>query len=186
MDLSVSMTLASLGMAISTGLRMGPLACSSRVGARPSQNCTVWPPALYTVGELRPPSCFLWPGEKGLPSTPYLFRSWQLLQETSWFFERRFSKYSMRPSSTFSGVMGFFGSSKRAGSALNTLSMARSMTAFWVAVAGVAGAAGLAACAKTGVTAVAAIRNRGRTRVLSRMESALSLCFTAGARCGPG
>ena len=34
------------GMAISTGLTIGPLACSSTVAARPSQNCTKWPAAL--------------------------------------------------------------------------------------------------------------------------------------------
>jgi hypothetical protein len=43
------------------------------------------------------------------------------------------------------------------------------MTTFWAAVVGAAGAAGLAAWAKTGAAAVAAIRKRGRTRVLSRM-----------------
>src|SRR3712207_7499234 len=96
MDLSVSTTRASLGMAISTGLRMGPLACSSRLGARPSQNCRMWPPALYTVGELRPPSCFLWPEEKGLPSTPKWVRSWQLLHDRSWRSEEHTSELQSR------------------------------------------------------------------------------------------
>ena len=31
----------------------GLVACASTSGARPSQNCTKWPAALYTVGELR-------------------------------------------------------------------------------------------------------------------------------------
>jgi hypothetical protein len=86
------MTAAASGIAISTGFRIGPFACSSTSFARPSQNCATWPAALYTVGELRPPRCFLWPGEVASLSTPYFARSWQELQETSWPSERRFSK----------------------------------------------------------------------------------------------
>jgi len=46
MESTTANALFSFGMAISTGLRMGPLACSSTVGARPSQNCTKCPAAL--------------------------------------------------------------------------------------------------------------------------------------------
>ena len=42
---------------ISTGLTIGPPACSVRSAARPSQNCAVLNVAFRTVGELRPPFC---------------------------------------------------------------------------------------------------------------------------------
>ena len=45
-DLNTATTTFSLGMAISTGFMTGPLACSSTVGARPSQNCATCPAAL--------------------------------------------------------------------------------------------------------------------------------------------
>jgi hypothetical protein len=55
-------------MPISMGLAMGPLACSSRVPARPSQNCASEYARLITVGALRPPFCDLMPVETAVPS----------------------------------------------------------------------------------------------------------------------
>ena len=45
-DFNTATTTFWLGMAISTGFMTGPLACSSTVGARPSQNCATCPAAL--------------------------------------------------------------------------------------------------------------------------------------------
>src|SRR5271157_4135697 len=87
MDFSTATTALSEDIAISTGFMTGPLACSSTSGARPSQNCTKWPAALYTVGALRVPFCPLWPSDTRCPSTPYLDRSWQVLQDMSWFLD---------------------------------------------------------------------------------------------------
>jgi hypothetical protein len=45
-DWSTATSTFSLGMAISMGFRIGPLACSSTSAARPSQNCATCPAAL--------------------------------------------------------------------------------------------------------------------------------------------
>src|SRR3569832_1911972 len=76
-------TAASLeGMPISTGFRMGPLAGSSRVAARPSQNWAVRKAAFHTVGELRPPFWPATPTDSGRLSVPPDITLWQELQET--------------------------------------------------------------------------------------------------------
>ena len=63
-------TVAASGIAISTGLRIGPAACSSSVVARPSQNCETCAAVLNTVGVLRFPRSPRAPGEVGRPSAP--------------------------------------------------------------------------------------------------------------------
>src|SRR5450759_1523069 len=68
--LRCSSTAPVLGIPISAGFRIGPLACSSTLGSRPSQNCATCPAALYTVFELREPSCPLWPKLTRRPSAP--------------------------------------------------------------------------------------------------------------------
>src|SRR3569832_455531 len=76
-------TAASLeGMPISTGFRMGPLAGSSRVAARPSQIWAVRKAAFHTVGELRPPFWPATPTDTGRLSVPPDITLWQELQET--------------------------------------------------------------------------------------------------------
>src|SRR5579885_1021437 len=52
--------------AISTGFKTGSLACSSKLGARPSQNCEAWNIALRMVGALRCPNCPCTPADVGL------------------------------------------------------------------------------------------------------------------------
>jgi hypothetical protein len=52
-------------LAISTGFAIGPFACSSREGARPSQNWKMENPLLRTVGALRLPTPAATPVETG-------------------------------------------------------------------------------------------------------------------------
>jgi hypothetical protein len=93
---------------ISTAAWTGPLACSRRSSARPSQNCAALKTAFSTVGALRGPFCQPWPTEVSSRSTPASPMLWQVLQLISQLEERRGSKKSIRPSSTFSGVTGLF------------------------------------------------------------------------------
>ena len=88
---------------ISTGLTIGPPACSVRSAARPSQNCAVLYVAFRTVGELRPPFCQRWPSETGARSTPPVPRLWQVLQLMLCPSDRRGSKNNALPSSTAAG-----------------------------------------------------------------------------------
>src|SRR3569832_156480 len=100
-------TAASLeGMPISTGFRMGPLARSSRVAARPSQNWAVRKAAFHTVGDLRPPFWPATPTDSGRLSVPPDITLWQELQETVPSADRRGSKKSCLPSSIFYLLMG--------------------------------------------------------------------------------
>src|SRR5690606_7558186 len=98
--------------AISTGLAMGPPACSRRSLARPSQNCTKLRLEFSTVGELMSPCCQLWPIEALRLSEPPRLRLWQELQEMNPDFDSRGSKNSFLPSSacaasrTTAGAMG--------------------------------------------------------------------------------
>src|SRR5438067_10224750 len=97
---------SSCGWPISIGLAIGPLACSSRVLARPSQNCSSLYARLNTVGALRPPSWPRMPLENGCPSVNASFGSWQVAHETVLSADSRLSKYRSQPSSAFSGVYG--------------------------------------------------------------------------------
>lgn len=68
-------------MPISSGLVIGPLACSSSEAAGPSQNSTDWKAAFHTVGALRGPVCSSMPLDVRSPSMPAPRRtSWQELQ----------------------------------------------------------------------------------------------------------
>ncbi len=68
--------------AISTGFCTGPSACFSRLGARPSQNCTVKYAELNTVGALRVPVFPCTPLETGLPSENPALGLWHVAHET--------------------------------------------------------------------------------------------------------
>ncbi len=67
-------------MFISAGESNGPLHCSSRVAARPSQNWAVLKAAFKTVGELRLSNTPLIPLDRGKASVNALPGSWQLEQ----------------------------------------------------------------------------------------------------------
>src|SRR6056297_333217 len=82
MEFSVASTLPGV-LAISTPACTGPLACSARSAARPSQNCASLKTALSTVGELRGPCCQPWPIEVGMLSSPPVARLWQELHENT-------------------------------------------------------------------------------------------------------
>src|SRR5689334_14924205 len=84
------------------GLAMGPLACSSSVSARPSQNCASEYARLITVGALRPPFCDLMPVENAAPSVKACSGAWQEAHETVSSAESRLSKYKTRPNSALS------------------------------------------------------------------------------------
>jgi hypothetical protein len=104
-------------MPISIGLTGGPLACSSRLTARPSQNCTEWNAELHTVGALRPPFCPCTPIDVGRWSSPPSITLWQEKQEIVPSEENRGSKNSILPNSTLADVLGLSaGSGARLGS----------------------------------------------------------------------
>src|SRR5690554_1584418 len=99
--------------AISSGLAIGPPACSFRSAARPSQNCATARLEFSTVGELIGPSAQLWPMEVGRLSLPPMDRLWQELQEMKPDIDRRGSNQSFLPSSTFSGSVSLISSLDR-------------------------------------------------------------------------
>src|SRR5512139_3809554 len=99
-------TASRLAMPISIGLTGGPLAWSSSVAARPSQNCAEWNAAFQTVGALRPPFWPCTPIEVGMWSSPPSMTLWQEKQDTDPVEENRGSKYSILPSSTLAAVVG--------------------------------------------------------------------------------
>jgi hypothetical protein len=103
MEFSVRITFSGV-FAISTPACTGPLACSARSGARPSQNCASLKIALSTVGEFRGPFCQPCPMEVGMLSSPPVARLWQELQENTPEADMRGSKKSALPRSIFSGV----------------------------------------------------------------------------------
>src|SRR5690606_22663363 len=92
---------------ISTLAWTGPLACSARSAARPSQNWATLNTAFNTVGELRGPCCQPWPTEVGILSAPPVPTLWQVLQVMMWLLDRRGSNHSHWPSSICSGVRPF-------------------------------------------------------------------------------
>src|SRR5690606_19601014 len=73
-------------------------------------NCATARLASGTVGELIGPSAQLWPLEVGRLSLPPLDRLWQELPEMTPDSDRRGSKQSFLPSSTFSGSVTTAGS----------------------------------------------------------------------------
>src|SRR5690554_2627770 len=85
---------------------MGPTACSSKVPARPSQNCASRNAALNTVGLFLGPTRPESPIAIVLWSTPAAPTTWQVLQEIIPERESRFSKNSIWPRSIFSSVIG--------------------------------------------------------------------------------
>src|SRR5690606_38016778 len=82
---------------ISTLAWTGPLDCSCKSLARPSQNCAELSTAFSTVGELRGPFCQPWPMEVGTLSLPPMLRLWQVLQLITWLRDRRGSNHSLWP-----------------------------------------------------------------------------------------
>src|SRR6056297_1207910 len=104
MELSVATTLSGV-LAISTPACTGPLACSAKSAARPSQNCASLNTAFRTVGELRGPFCQPWPIEVGMLSSPPVARLWHELHENTPEADIRGSKNSALPRSIFSGVI---------------------------------------------------------------------------------
>src|SRR5690554_7774913 len=103
MLLSVATTRSGV-LLISTPACTGPLACSARSAARPSQNWAALNTALNTVGEFRGPFCQPWPIEVGNSSSPPRPTLWQVLQLIRWLEDRRGSKNSILPSSTLDWV----------------------------------------------------------------------------------
>ena len=91
---------------ISMGFRIGSFACSSSVGARPSQNWVALNMAFTTVGLLRCGRSFgaATPSGSGFWSTNALLASWQVAHETASLTESRLSLKSLSPRATFSGV----------------------------------------------------------------------------------
>src|SRR5690554_7988147 len=103
MLLSVATTRSGV-LLISTPACTGPLACSARSAARPSQNWAALNTALNTVGEFRGLFCQPWPIEVGNSSSPPRPTVWQGLQLIRWLEDSRGSKDSILPSSTLVGV----------------------------------------------------------------------------------
>ncbi len=97
MLLSVATTRSGV-LFISTLAWTGPLACSWRSLARPSQNWAALNTAFSTVGELRGPFCQPWPMDVGTLSLPPMLRLWQVLQLITWLLDRRGSNHSLCPS----------------------------------------------------------------------------------------
>src|SRR5690606_32999282 len=92
-----------LGVAfISTLACTGPLACSFKSAARPSQNWAALKTALNTVGELRGPCCQPWPIDVEILSAPPVPIEWQVLQLMILLLDSRGSKNSHFPSSILS------------------------------------------------------------------------------------
>ena len=77
---------------ISTPAWIGPLACSARSLARPSQNWATLNTELNTVGELRGPCFQPWPVEVCWKSAPPMPTLWQVLQLIRALFDNRGSK----------------------------------------------------------------------------------------------
>ncbi len=101
---------------ISTAASIGPLACSIRSAARPSQNWATLNTELNTVGAFRGPFWKPCPIEVGTPSTPPMPMLWQLLQLITPLEDSRPSNHSCRPRSTLAGVTGLpSGSGARSG-----------------------------------------------------------------------
>ena len=78
-------------MAIDRAVVIGPLACSSRLGARPSQNWNSLKTEFSTVGLFRVPFFPPTPSATFLPSANPFSGSWQVAHETVPSFERRLS-----------------------------------------------------------------------------------------------
>src|SRR5258706_1983368 len=100
---------------ISMAFAIGPLACRSRVAARPSQNCASEYARLITVGALRPPFCDLMPVETAAPSVKACSGAWHDAHATDSSAERRLSKYRSRPSSTLSAEYGLLAGQESGG-----------------------------------------------------------------------
>ena len=97
-------TAFSIGMFISTSAVIGPMACCSRVSARPSQKNTSLQAWFITVGLCLPSGFSPSPRPVGLPSCQPKLALWQDAQDRACDPDRRGSKNSTFPSSAFSGV----------------------------------------------------------------------------------
>src|SRR4051812_30328052 len=88
---------------------MGPLACSSKLSARPSQNWDFMYAALRMLGAETVP---LWPRipvDTGDWSVQPLFGSWHDAHETVASRDRRLSKKRVLPSAAFASLTGLSG-----------------------------------------------------------------------------
>src|SRR5690625_4359478 len=101
-DLSTS-TASSWVKPISSGFSIGPPACSWSVPARPSQNWATLRLELSTVGELIGPCCQRSPIDDTKLSDPPMLKLWHELHEIKPERDKRGSKKSILPNSTFSG-----------------------------------------------------------------------------------
>src|SRR5699024_9014837 len=90
---------------ISSGFSIGPPACSWSEPARPSQNCAILRLEFKTVGELMGPCAQRSPMDDTRLSEPPMLRLWHELQEIKPERDKRGSKNSIFPSSTFSGLV---------------------------------------------------------------------------------
>ncbi len=107
---------ASSDWFISPGAWMGPSACASRSGARPSQKSGSIHARLRMVGVRRPTSFMPCPMPFGSPSPHENAGLWQVAQEMKLELDSRGSKNSVRPSSSRSRVKPFsFGNGTVAG-----------------------------------------------------------------------
>src|SRR6187200_3396008 len=100
------LTVRSGVLFMSTAACTGPIACSFRSFARPSQNCAMLNTAFNTVGLLRGPFCHPCPMEVSSRSTPPRLRLWQVLQLISQLEESLGSNHSIFPNSTLAGFAG--------------------------------------------------------------------------------
>src|SRR5690606_9622232 len=175
---SVSTTRSGV-LFISTLAWIGPLACSARSVARPSQNCAALNTALNTVGELRGPRCQPWPIDAGTLSAPPVPMLWQVLQVIRWLRDRRGSKNSMRPSSTWSADSGCPRSSSTTSGMVPNIAAA--------VVRSVSAAAPAAPAASAGSRAVAVCAVPGTPEVATGASTAgVAAAPSAGAVCAAG
>src|SRR3954470_5410188 len=139
-------------MFISPGEVIGPVACASRLSARPSQK-KAWPQArLRMLGELRRSVTILSPTAVLRPSSQPKLGLWQETQASTATRESRGSKNSVLPSSAFSGVYGLvFGKG---------ISVGRTNSALRAAMSAGASAV-LAVCVGVGVVPSASVESAG-------------------------
>src|SRR3954447_14919839 len=98
-----------MGMFISTSAVIGPIACCSRVSARPSQKNTSDQAWLSVVGLLRPSGLRPSPRPLTRPSSQPKLALWHDAQDSASDPDMRGSKNSTLPSSAFSGLYRFSG-----------------------------------------------------------------------------
>ena len=102
---------AALAMSppISRRFSIGPLACASRLGARPSQKKVRPQARFHSDGVRRGRGSPSWPSLRATPSEKDRAGSWQVAQAMVPSPDSRVSVNSARPRSTFCGVTGLPG-----------------------------------------------------------------------------